>query len=117
MSDETEMHEEAIVNTFGERLGAKIAPKGNYGFDPTIIITVIAALIQLFQNCKKPTPTQLKRRGLLVRARLNAALAKELPASKNRERALLVDDILAVADESDETEVEQFLSACCNQAA
>lgn len=46
------------------------------GFDPTIILVIIQAIMALFDNCPQPNAAMMKRRGVLARSRLAAAIRR-----------------------------------------
>lgn len=108
--------EQTIVDVFAQRMSTAHAAKSRtYGFDPTVIVAIISAIMTLLQNCKKPTPATLKKPGLFGRARLNAEIKREMPDLRQRERADLIDDVIDVANESSDHECERFAQACgCN---
>lgn len=105
-----------IFGIFQERLGPKLAQTGVKEFDWLSIITAIMAI---FQNCKPPTPAQLKRKGLFsgrtrYKAAMNLSLLEKSPEKSKAERYFEIDKTFEVVDESNESEVGEFIEACCN---
>lgn len=95
-----------------ERLSEKLVDEDGYGFDPMIIIAIIGALIPLIQNCFNASPKSLRRRSLMNRARVAAALRQSNAGwswSTCRERAELLFDML---DEASDSEVQSVITAC-----
>lgn len=92
-----------------ERLAAKSATPGTAFIDPTIIITIITALIPLIQQCFKPKPASLRRR-LGNRGQVAAALrGKGLGWI---EAFTAANQLFDVADESKDEEIQAVIDDC-----
>lgn len=48
----------SVLNSAAGRINQRCETAGVYGFDITVILTVLPALIQLFQSCKRPPAPQ-----------------------------------------------------------
>jgi len=98
---------------FEERLTAKAAPKGNYGFGPLIIFAIIQALMALFESCKNVVPAEVKKPSMLNRARVMRALSRHISTMQWKERAQAAADVLEVAAEAKDEEITAFVAGCC----
>ena len=110
------------LSLFEERMMTRVAGDGDgeRGFDPTIIITLIAALIPVVIDCFKNRTTRQRPLGrirgrLLGRARIAAAYRREQPDLSWAQSLRLADYTFDVADEATEEEVETFIKDCCGE--
>lgn len=94
-----------------QRLIAKLSQNG-VGFDPTIIITLITVLLPLIQNCFKPKPAMLRRRGF-AKIRAIHGLREKSPGLSRRDAEEIVEAGYEVLDESSDEEVQGFIDECC----
>lgn len=96
-----------------ERLTAKNATPDTVGFDPTIIIAIISAIIPLIQNCFQRSPQALRRR-LLNRSRLAAAIRRETgvawPVAFSQ-----ADDLFDLAGAATDSELQLLIDDCCRK--
>lgn len=114
--EETHVEEPAeetdILKVFEQRVTAK-SVKAVRQFDPSWILTLLNVLAQLFQNCPKPpTPAQIRRRPLMMRARLHTELKREFPDVKRKGIGDMVEDVFDVACEAEDGEIKKFCAAC-----
>ncbi len=101
----------AGIELLEQRLSVKLG--GLAGFDPTIIISIIMAIVQMISGCKNPTAKALRQRvgnttplALLIRRQCDlsnrecAQLAIQVmnlandPQTKDEELQLLIKDVL-----------------------
>lgn len=102
----------SMMPQFEDKLNAKISARARRFFDPSIIGAIIAALLPLLQNCFKPTPQSVRRR-FGNRVRLANAIHNQLPNATWSECYEHADDVLAVADEAPDNDVNEFILECC----
>ena len=92
---------------------SKASSDGSMQFDPTILITIIGAIIPLIQNCFKPKPANLRRR-FLNRARVANAIRRE-NASIGYEAAFAeADNLFTLADKATDAELQLLIDDCCS---
>jgi hypothetical protein len=95
---------------FEERFQA--ANDNTRDFDPTIIITILAALIPLIQQCLANRPSALRRR-LLNRPRVVVAIRRERPDLSWSDASKLADQCFDLADKASDAELKLFIKDCC----
>ena len=108
------MTQEQALQLFSDRMQPKMAAKGNYGFDRSIIIAIITAIMEALGGCPKPPVGQLKSPGFFLRVRMNRAMTRQCATMKWLERQECCADAFAVAKESTDEEADAFLCACCD---
>ncbi len=87
-----------------ERIGTQKAKKG-VGFDPTIIATLIAAILPLIMNCFKPTPASLRQK-LFNRANLAISIRKQHPDMRFVAAFQEADDLFDLAKDAKDEELQ-----------
>lgn len=78
------------------------------GFDPSIIIAIIGALLPLLQNCFKPTPASVRRRANLPQ--IAQALREKDDTVGFLEARRRGKEILEVLREASDEEVQAFIN-------
>lgn len=92
--------------------------QGVGAFDPTIVITIIQAIIPLIQSCLHPTPQAL-RNSKFNRARVAAAIRRE---ARNQgggapdwdKTFALTDEVFRLAREAKDDELTSLIDDCCD---
>jgi hypothetical protein len=98
-----------------QRLEKKVEGKP-VSFDPLTIISIIASIILMIQNCQRPSARGLRRR-LFNRARLAAGLREKVGGLSWRESLGLADDVFDLADEAKDDELQMLILDCCSERA
>lgn len=78
------------------------------GFDPSVIIAIIGALLPLLQNCFKPTPASIRRRANLPQ--IAQALREKDDTVGFFEARRRGKEILEVLRESSDDEIKAFIN-------
>lgn len=95
---------------FEERVTAR-KQQTNAVFDPTMIFTILAAIIPLIQGCFNPTAAMLKRRPF-NRARVAIALRQQDSSLTFAQAFIEADDLIDVAQEATDEELTLFIKDC-----
>ena len=96
---------------FSNKFGAK------YGFDPTVIIGIIQAIMAIFANCPKPPAAirgDVKSPGPWQRARAIRIVKQELGRMSRRRAEQIADDLMSAATAEDDATVEASVAECCD---
>lgn len=102
----------SMMPQFEEKLNVTISARNRRFFDPSIIGAIIAALLPLLQNCFRPNAQSVRRR-FGNRVRLANAIHNQLPYASWSECYEHADDVLQVADEAPDNDVNEFILECC----
>lgn len=98
------------IDLLRQRLTAKKSA-GEFGFDPASIIAIITAIVNVIQNCKQPTPANLKRR-LFNRAKVAMALMKEDSNLTFFAARAQADELFDMADSASDVELQSLIADC-----
>lgn len=102
-----------------EKIGVAVAKRfaaEERRFDPTIIITIITAILSLLGGCPKVEPKNLRRqksRQNLRTAQLAARIRRETGVS-NREAVGLAEAAYDASDLATDADLQLFIDQCCD---
>jgi len=108
---ETPLTAEAAADQAGSRLSAALP-----GFDPTIIITLITAILKALGVCKNDGPAAVKkiaaRGGVLARGRLRRAIHEQGAPLTWSETNTAVEAVLEMGASASVEEIRAFCQCC-----
>lgn len=88
-----------------------------YSFDPTVIIGIITALMEIFQNCQQPASDvaeAVKSPGPFRRARATRVVMDNLPELSRRQARRVADELVEEAARTPTETIVAAVSECCS---
>lgn len=105
--------EESACEKFVSRVGSSITNDDSVKFDITIIIAILAAVVNLVQNCPFASADRLRQR--IGNKMLLVTTFKQSDALKNMRRADLrkiADKVIEEGTNASDNELKQFIREC-----